>query len=271
LRFASIILVATGLAGLPRSAALAAPGSSTASAPAEARAGAASGRRDGGAPARGAPRAKAVPRTGPVELYSVNTHESLMLRLRDDRGRPLKGVQKRFDHFLRCHHTNIQHAMSPRLVRVLYQVGRHFPGRRVEVVSGYRHPSVAKNPHSPHMQGLACDFRVPGVKNADLRDYLRHDFQKVGVGYYPNSSFVHLDVRKDRSAFWIDYSGPGDRASYSENPGDDLETGRSDAYKPTKIDQAWIHEPDTDPRGHEQENEEEQAELRPGVATVRQP
>jgi hypothetical protein len=134
--------------------------------------------------------------------------------------------------------------MSPRLVRVLYQVGRHFPGRRLEVVSGYRHPSVAKNPHSPHMQGLACDFRIPGVRNADLRDYLRRDFQKVGVGYYPNSSFVHVDVRKDRSAFWIDYSGPGDRAVYSENPGADLKTGRSDAYKPTKIDQGWIHEPD---------------------------
>ena len=68
------------------------------------------------------------------------------------------------------------------------------------------------------MKGLACDFRVEGVKTTDLRDYLRKTFDKVGVGYYPNSTFVHLDVRKDRSAFWIDYSGPGERAVYSENP-----------------------------------------------------
>jgi uncharacterized protein YcbK (DUF882 family) len=196
---------------------------------------------------KGAARPKPAPRNGPVELYAVNTHETLMLRLRDDKGRPMRGVQKRFDRFLRCHHTNVQHAMNPRLVRVLYQVGRHYPGRRVEVVSGYRHPSVAKNPHSPHMQGLACDFRVAGIKNADLRDFLRRDLQNVGVGYYPNSSFVHLDVRKDRSAFWIDYSGPGDRAMYSEAPGMDLQTGRADAYKPTRIDESWIHQPDVEP------------------------
>jgi hypothetical protein len=58
---------------------------------------------------------------------------------------------------------------------------------------------------------------------------------------------VHLDVRKDRSAFWIDYSGPGDRAMYSEAPGLDLRTGRADAYKPTRIDESWIHQPDVEP------------------------
>jgi uncharacterized protein YcbK (DUF882 family) len=178
-------------------------------------------------------------RNAPVELFAVNGKETLQLRLRDDKGRPMRGVQKRFDRFLRCHHTQKQHAMNPRLVRVLYQVGKHYPGRRIEVVSGYRHPSVAKNPRSPHMQGLACDFRVPGIKNNELRDYLRRDFQKVGVGYYPNSSFVHLDIRKDRSAFWIDYSGPGERAVYSENANEDLRNGKADAYKPTKIDSKW--------------------------------
>jgi hypothetical protein len=36
--------------------------------------------------------------------------------------------------------------MNPRLMRLLYQTGRHWPGRRLEIVSGYRNPSVAKNP-----------------------------------------------------------------------------------------------------------------------------
>lgn len=254
MRFASTILIAASLASLPGMTARAGQGSRPPL------------RRDAPAGAVAFARASTVAKPKPasrycaVELYSVNNGESLSLRLRDDRGRPLKGVQKRFDHFLRCHHTSVQHPMSPRLVRVLYQVGRHFPGRRVEVVSGYRHPSVAKNPHSPHMQGLACDFRVPGVRNAELRDYLRRDFQKVGVGYYPNSSFVHLDVRKDRSAFWIDYSGPGDRAVYSENPTADLKTGRSDVYKPTKIDEAWIHEPEVASEGRPRELEEHEEE-----------
>jgi uncharacterized protein YcbK (DUF882 family) len=187
--------------------------------------------------------AKKVPKNAPVVLYQINRRETMALRLRDGKGRPVKGMQRRFDHFLRCHYTNVEHKMDPRLMKLLFQTGHHWPGRRLEVVSGYRHPDVAKNPHSPHMKGLACDFRVEGVKTAELRDYLRHTFDKVGVGYYPNSSFVHLDVRKDRSAFWIDYSGPGERAVYSATPDQDLRSGRADSYHPTKIDDSWVQSP----------------------------
>jgi uncharacterized protein YcbK (DUF882 family) len=201
--------------------------------------------------AASAPRnqAAARPKNAPVMLEHVNRHEAMSLRLRDGEGRPVKGIQKRFDRFLRCHHTNVQHAMSPRLMRLMYQTGRHWPGHRLEVVAGYRHPEVAKNPHSPHMKGLACDFRVEGVKNTKLRDYLRRNFQKVGVGYYPNSTFVHLDVRKDKSAFWIDYSGPGDRAMYSENPGGDLKSGRAEKFHPSKIDTGWANDGAPDSEG----------------------
>jgi uncharacterized protein YcbK (DUF882 family) len=189
--------------------------------------------------------AKKVPKNAPVVLYQINRRETMALRLRDGKGRPVKGMQRRFDHFLRCHYTNVEHKMDPRLMKLLFTTGHHWPGRRLEVVSGYRHPDVAKNPHSPHMKGLACDFRVEGVKTAELRDYLRHTFDKVGVGYYPNSSFVHLDVRKDRSAFWIDYSGPGERAVYSATPDQDLKNGRADSYHPTKIDDSWVQDPPT--------------------------
>ncbi len=51
-----------------------------------------------------------------------------------------------------------------------------------------------------------------------LRDYLRSRFSKVGVGYYTNVPFVHLDVRKKRSAFWVDTSGSGQKARYVANP-----------------------------------------------------
>jgi uncharacterized protein YcbK (DUF882 family) len=191
-------------------------------------------------PARG--KGTKVPKTTTVVLFHVNRRDTMTLRLRDAHGKPIaaRPQQKRFDRFLRCHYTNKQHAMNPRLLRLLYQTGRHYPGKRLEVVSGYRNPTVAKNPRSPHMKGLACDFRVAGVKNTELRDYLRGNLQKVGVGYYPNSSFVHLDVRKDRSAFWIDYSGPGERAMYSQSPAEDLKTGRADQYHPTKIGDEWI-------------------------------
>lgn len=200
-----------------------------------------------------AKRPKKPPRNGPVVLYHINSHDTIALRPRDLKARPAKVLQRRVDRFLRCHHTGVQHPMNPRLVRLIYQTGRHWPGHRIDVVSGYRNPTVAKNPHSPHMKGLACDFRIEGVKDTELRDYLRRTFDKVGVGYYPNSSFVHLDVRKDRSAFWIDYSGPGERAVYSENPQGDLRSGRADQYKPTKIDQSWVDDGAKDDRSKGEE------------------
>ena len=171
-------------------------------------------------------------RNPPVELFQINTKETFVLRFSDERGRPIQGWQKRFQRFMRCHHTNTQHKMDPRLPRLLYQTGRHFSGRRIEVISGYRNPKVARNPKSPHKKGLACDFRIAGVPNATLRDFLRRSFDHVGVGYYPNSLFVHLDVRKGPSAFWIDYSGPGQGSEYSPNARDDLRTGKVDWYRP---------------------------------------
>jgi hypothetical protein len=41
------------------------------------------------------------------------------------------------------------------------------------------------------------------------------------VGYYPNSTFVHLDVR-DTPATWIDYSKPGEPPRYN-TPGVDAD------------------------------------------------
>lgn len=180
------------------------------------------------------------PRFAPVEVFHVNRRDTLQLRIADSRGRPIKGAQKSFDTFFRCHHTNKKGRMDPRLMRLIYQVGRHYDGRRIEVISGFRDASVAKNPKSPHKQGAACDFRVQGIANSELRDYLRKNYDHVGVGYYPNSSFVHLDVRDGASAFWIDYSGPGANSLYSENPTADLKTGRAETFKPASIDPSWV-------------------------------
>ena len=172
---------------------------------------------------------KKLSRYAAVELFQINTKETLLLRFQDDRGRPIKGWQKRFDRFMRCHQTGTVGKMDARLAHMLYQTARHYEGRRLEVVSGFRHPKVARNPKSPHKKGLACDFRVPGVPNAALRDWLRKTFEHAGVGYYPNSVFVHLDDRKDGpAAFWIDYAGPGQMASYAENPREDLRSGRAE-------------------------------------------
>jgi len=100
--------------------------------------------------------------------------------------------------------------IHPRLIRLIAQVSDTFGGRPIRVVSGYRLESTARR--SRHKTGHALDFSIPGVPNAALRDYVKR-FPKVGVGYYPNSTFIHLDVR-DRWTYWIDYSGPGQAPRY---------------------------------------------------------
>lgn len=96
--------------------------------------------------------------------------------------------------------------IHPRLIRLLAQVSDAFGGREVRIVSGYRTRSWVNA--SKHKEGRALDFSIPGVPNEALRDYLR-TLPDVGVGYYPNSSFVHLDVREG-NIYWVDYAGPGE-------------------------------------------------------------
>ena len=51
---------------------------------------------------------------------------------------------------------------------------------------------VAKK--SKHLNGDAVDFRIPGVSLRNLRN-AAIAAKKGGVGYYPQSNFVHVDIR----------------------------------------------------------------------------
>jgi hypothetical protein len=106
------------------------------------------------------------------------------------------------------------------------KVSNHFGSRRLEVISGFRPYSPTQyTAHSNHNVGRAIDFRVVGIPNEALRDYCR-TLGNVGVGFYPNSTFVHLDVRTS-PAFWIDYSKPGEPPRYA-TPGVEADEGTSD-------------------------------------------
>jgi uncharacterized protein YcbK (DUF882 family)/LysM repeat protein len=119
-------------------------------------------------------------------------------------------AQSGFNHALYSWRTGHESQISPPLIRLLADVSDKFGGRALRVVSGYREHSHAKE--SRHKLGHACDFTIPGVPNEALRDYLL-TLDNVGVGYYPHSSFVHLDVRRIK-ATWVDFAGPGERPRY---------------------------------------------------------
>lgn len=92
----------------------------------------------------------------------------------------------------------------PRLIHMIQKVAGEFPGRTIEIISGYR-PRQPGESLSKHHVGRAIDFRVRGVPKKKLYDFIR-SLPKCGAGLYPNSVFVHLDVRS-QSTRWTDYSG----------------------------------------------------------------
>ncbi|MCS6912454.1 MAG: DUF882 domain-containing protein [Myxococcales bacterium] len=154
----------------------------------------------------------------PVQMEHVNTHARLLLRPDTRQGGFSAAQMRQLMNFLRCHHTQKRWPIDARLAHILYTAARHYQGAKIYVISGYRAPQVARekgNPNSPHRRGVACDFRLEGVPLESLRDYLRRTFPYTGVGYYPNAGFVHVDVGRRHSAYWVDLSGPGERARYA--------------------------------------------------------
>lgn len=97
--------------------------------------------------------------------------------------------------------------MDPQLFDIVWEVYRETGATApIEVIGGYRSPAtnamlharssgVASN--SQHTQGKACDVRIPGV---DLRNLHKAALavSAGGVGYYPVSNFVHVDVARVR-------------------------------------------------------------------------
>ncbi|MBP6831790.1 MAG: DUF882 domain-containing protein, partial [Deltaproteobacteria bacterium] len=159
-----------------------------------------------GRPARG--RWGVPRRPGLVNLVRLATSQHVTANLR----RPGRGVLGVMRSLLRST-DNRSHAINPRLVRQLAQVSDHFGGRVLEVISGFRPARRGQHTaHSNHNIGHAVDFRVRGVPNHVLRDYCR-TLPNTGCGFYPRSVFVHMDVRSS-SAYWVDWSRPGERPRY---------------------------------------------------------
>ncbi len=146
-------------------------------------------------------------------FYRPANDETVTLRLLNQNGSVRTAARDRLSRFLRDRQTKKQRRPDPRLVRMLARVSNHFRGRRIVIVSGYRSPTRKNtSAKSRHTRGAAVDIRVEGIPNEELRDYCR-GFPKVGVGYYPRSTFVHVDVR-DKDAYWVDWSRPGEAPSY---------------------------------------------------------
>ena len=155
--------------------------------------------------------AVAPKRPGFVRLVRGTDHYEGQIITR--RGRLVPSVLPHLSRMMKHAPSDSKTAIDPRLATLIGMVSDHFGGRPIHVVSGYRPYSPTQfTKDSNHNHGRALDFNIPGVPNSVVRDFCR-TFRNAGVGYYPNSSFVHLDVRASKF-FWIDYSRPGEAPKY---------------------------------------------------------
>ena len=145
-----------------------------------------------------------------LRLHHLHTGETLdvVYRIGDEY---IPAAMDKLNHFLRDHRTQDTADYDPKEFDLLHNLlGRlHKPNGEIDIVCGYRTPEsnsflrtlggkvsptqtgVAE--HSQHMLSKAIDIRVPGVRTRSLRDAAL-SLHAGGVGYYPVSQFVHVDV-----------------------------------------------------------------------------
>ena len=119
---------------------------------------------------------------------------------------------KEIDYALRDWRADEVEPIEPKLLDVLYQLGRKLETDcRYELISGYRSPKtnailheadpgVATN--SLHMRGWAVDVSLPDRALDEVHEAALA-MKMGGVGYYPDADFVHIDVGRVRR--WVDY------------------------------------------------------------------
>ncbi len=140
-----------------------------------------------------------------LKLHHLHTGESIDVAYKEDGQYSDAGVSM-LNHFLRDHRTQDTADYDPRefdlLHALLAKLGK--PNATIDIVCGYRTPwsnnflrtrsadtGVAE--HSQHMLSKAIDIRIPGVSTLSLRNAAL-SLGMGGVGYYPTSQFVHVDV-----------------------------------------------------------------------------
>lgn len=137
-----------------------------------------------------------------LKLHNIHTQEKLEA-VYFDKGEYVPDAVQALDRVLRDYRTGDVYSMHPELFDTLSSLHQKTGSKsHFQVISGYRSPrtnamlhersgQVAKR--SLHMDGKAMDVYLEDVALDRLRAAAL-DLGRGGVGYYPVSNFVHLDV-----------------------------------------------------------------------------
>lgn len=142
-----------------------------------------------------------------LEFYNTHTDERLRATYWAD-GSYVASALTDINFILRDFRANEIKAIDLRLLDLLHRLNASLDtSQPFHVISGYR--TAATNAllrgasegvalHSLHIDGMAIDIRVPGRDLPVLRRTALA-LRGGGVGYYPHSDFVHVDVGRVRT------------------------------------------------------------------------
>ena len=143
-----------------------------------------------------------------LAFYNTHTGEKLKTVYWAE-GNYVNDSLRDINYLLRDPRNNEVHDIDTQLLDFLFAVRREIEANQpFHVISGYRsaatnaflraHSSgVAEN--SLHLVGKAIDIRVPGRDTRSLQK-AAIALKRGGVGYYPKSDFVHVDIGRVR--YW---------------------------------------------------------------------
>jgi len=105
-------------------------------------------------------------------------------------------------------------AVRAQLYEHLSRICDHYPGQRVDLVSGFR---FHERDSSRHYHASAMDIRIKDVSIRELYGFAqtldtgKENDGALGIGIYPTSQFIHVDYRApgEPSYRWTDWSGHG--------------------------------------------------------------
>tara|TARA_A100000171_G_scaffold50957_1_gene63733 strand:- start:2566 stop:3120 length:555 start_codon:yes stop_codon:yes gene_type:complete len=150
-------------------------------------------------------------RFGDKKLYLYNIHTGEWFKETYwENGTYIEEALQSLNHFMRDRRTGDITKINPNLFDLIQAITQKAGSANpVELICGYRCPKtnaslcktkkgVAKK--SLHMSGRAADIRLVGTELKTLRDIARAE-KKGGVGYYPRSQFIHVDIRP-KPAYW---------------------------------------------------------------------
>lgn len=165
---------------------------------------------------------------GRFVVQSVNNGEEMEVTLNLATGELDAEAYRQFRRLMRCLHTGAETPIDPRLIDLLFRIAQR-TRQKIMLVSGFRAPMYSQATLSYHTRGMAADIRIPGMTALMARD-LAESMGVRGLGYYPVSGFIHVDVRDQRTR-WIDYG-------HKSSDGEGTEHGGNSATSATTLSEA---------------------------------